>query len=92
LRVAADAVRDINVWESEREYQAARQDAKRAIREAQAAVSVKGDNAVLGDIEMHMAVKELCRVMRQSECDKVGVEWSDRIQAELISLPQPKVR
>ena len=92
LIVASDAVREINVWESEREYQGARQDAKHALREAHAAVLLKGDNAVLGDIEMHLAVKELCRVMRQSECDKVGVEWSVRIQTELISPPQPKVK
>src|ERR1035438_8210817 len=53
LIVASDAVREINTLGSEREYQDERQDAKRAIREAHAAVSTEGDNAVWSDISMY---------------------------------------
>lgn len=107
LSVAAEAVRDINSEASEAEYTGERQDAKRAIREAHAAVSTEGDNAVLGDIYLHMTVRELCRsfhvnaghaygtvaaIRAWGECEKVGVDWADRIQAELAPPPQPKGR
>jgi hypothetical protein len=95
LRIAYRTIADMDPLSEPYEWSDQQNEAKRAIREAQALADTKDEKEAIRDIATYKLVREACRarstVDAYEECHRDGYRWSDRIQYELgISDAPPR--
>jgi hypothetical protein len=87
LKLAFEAVVDLETLASGEDFRAENMDAKRAIREANVVSETKEARTVLNDIETFRLTKEACRPVSEvnefRQCNDVSNAWADRIMIEL---------